>query len=57
MLASFYLLPEEAMKNKSTNLCQIKWSIFTAKLKSAGLTATALSLQGYCLFFQLLGTS
>lgn len=56
-LASFNLPPEEAMKNKSRNLCQIKWSIFIAKLKAAGLTATVLSLQRFQVFFQLLGTS
>lgn len=56
-LASFNLPPEEAMKNKSRNLCQIKWSIFIAKLKAAGLTATALWLQRSQVFFQLLGTS
>lgn len=47
---------EETLKNKSMNLRQIKWSIFTAKLKSAWFLATALLLQRCSVFFRVLAT-
>ena len=50
-VGSFYLLPEETIKNKSTSPWQIQWGIFTAKLKSASMRAAALLRQRCSPFF------